>query len=442
MKIKHLILFFTIFIFSIGIINIVWAYNEISKPPPITSQGSIPFTPQALLDNFDTGSKLNMWNCATGTFSKKNSTATCTATYTNSTIAYGGVGKSLQLNYNVNEQNSYAGYSSNIASLSLISTGAGYSLTGYTAVSFYVKGAAGGEFFKVQLKNAGATEYDYSEGTYTTKYYRNTAALYITDYLDGGVTTVWRKVTIPFKNFVNLDSLGNMVELDIIFENSQSSQNGSPTNGTIYIDNITFETTAVDTVRVDYFGHKALYNGNEVPGPCALGGNVGAMKDKESGGGLITIFPDAATYNPYKYSMRIDYDVTAAHAWVGTFLIFGGGQDKNADPATSRTGMIAIPQDFSAYNYIYLSIKADSDAQNPKTMNMELVDSANNKRYVILDLITTAWATYPVEIAKFAGLDITNIKQMNFVITGDSVASESGSKTGRVYIDSIRFIKI
>lgn len=414
-----------VFILVAGSISIVNAYTVLDTAAAIRAEGQIPFTPQALLDNFNAGVVTNAWNCATEAFSKSGTTASCTVSYPNNpAIVYGGTGRSLQLDYNVADTNSYAGYFSQLGGGSLTSPVA------YTAISFYVRGAVGGEFFKIQLKNSSATLYPLG----ATSYYRNTAAVYITDYLDGGVTTAWQKVTIPFHNFANLDGWSSMIEFDIVFENAQGSINGSLAQGAIYIDNITFETGAVSAVRVDHFGDKL--------GVSALGGNMGTSV----GGGASSDpningygFSSAANdYYPYPNGLSLKYNVTPGGAWAATYIILGGGQDIDPNPDTNQSGWIAIPHDFSAYNYLYFVVRGRSGTENPKEMKVELVDNAGTK-FVTLVNITTAFEAYKISLTAFTGLDKASIKQLTFVFEGDGIGNAGGNKAGFVLIDSVQF---
>lgn len=442
MRPKRIILpVLTVLCLIVGGINIALAYNELNPASSITGRGTVSFLgPQALLDDFNGGTITNLWNGLTGTFSKSTAATIpdnekCTATFTNSSMAYGGTGHSLKLDYNVSQAASpsdgkptFAGYYSTLEGHS-----GGTTLAGYTAISFYVKGAVGGEFFKIQLKNTSTTLYPFG----TTNYYRNTAGVYITDYLDGGVTTDWQKVTIPFDNFANLDSWNSMKEFIIVFENAQSTTNGSPTQGTIYIDNITFETGAINTVRIDHFGHKGKdAAGNDIPGANALGGNIGTAADA----GTITFLADATDYYLYKYSLRLNYNVGASDAWVATYLIFGGGQDTDSHPDTNKSGWIAIPHDFSNYNYISLRIKAKSGTENPHAVKIEMND-ASGSDYVLAFDITTDWQIYRIPLSNFGNISKASIKQLTFTITRYWVDYYNGNRAGTVYIDSVQFEK-
>ncbi|MDP3790171.1 MAG: hypothetical protein Q8R48_07210 [Candidatus Omnitrophota bacterium] len=439
---------------AIASTGILCAYTELDTAAAIRAEGQIPFTPGPLLDDFNAGVVINAWNCTTDTFAKTGTTATCTASYTD--IAYGGTGRSLDLNYNVNETDSYAGYVSQLSSP--LGNGNLTSPTEYTALSFYVRGAAvsGGEFFKIQLNNTSGDNIYFAPESFAgkgdaTHYSRNVASVYITDYLDGGViSTEWKKVTIPLHNFANLDGFSSMKEFAIIFENSQSTTNGSATSGTIYIDNITFEISDVNAVRIDHFGHKGKNElGIDVPGANALGGNIGWSGGD---GGTVNAFADGINYPIYKYSMRLEYNVTAGYAF--TYLIFGGGNTiKETSPKhpvaseyPDRAGWIAIPHDFSAYTNITFKARAETDAKNPKTMKLELAYGVgDNNTYVLIDAIpfggflTTSWKTYTIPLSAFPLLGTNPIKKLTFTFEGWRIGDAGGSKTGTVFIDSVQF---
>ena len=392
-------------------------------------------TPGPILDDFSSAAPVNTWSCQTGTFVSQAGTppvdnATCAASYTsNPSIAYSGY--SLALTYNVTSSGSYAGYFSNMGSQSLTSP------TAYTAVSFWVKGAAGGEFFKIQLKNTSTTAY-IDNNAPATAYYRNSAAVYITDYLTGGVTTGWQKVTIPFDAFANLDQFSSMKELVIVFEGDQSKANGiTVPQGTIYIDNIQFETAAVTSVKVSSFGHKL--------GVCALGGDIGNF---DPIGNTYPTNPSAAysfstVANSAPYSMLSQYTVNPG--WAGHDFIFGGGNTDDSIATVAhpeKMGWIAVAHNFSNFNYLKFSVRALDSTHNPVVLRIELVDNSGT-RYVRKTSVTTDWAEWSIGIGalnnEFSGLDRASIKQVNIVYEDWVIAGFNGNKVGSIYIDDIRF---
>lgn len=349
-----------------------------------------------VLDDFNDGGKLNNWGYNTGSFASTG-VASCVESRDPTSPQEGPF--CLKLDYDVSASASYAGYWSLLG---------GENLSGYTSISFWVKGTAGGEFFKVELKNNSADPN------------RKRAAVYVTDYLDGGVTTSWQEVIIPFHNFVNLDSWSNMKELVFVFENSQSVTNGSLPQGIIYIDKISFGSSSVNEVRIDYFGDKL--------GICALGGNIGDMPTAN--------FTHSFTTDVYKSSpcaLESTYDVTS-DPWGGQFMIFGGGED----------GWTEIPHDFSDYNYVIVWIKAKSATENPKILKVEMVDRASPPFPAVYLTIVTSWWRYAIPLSAFAGLNKKNISKMTFVYERYGIGgidTAGGSKTGVLYIDNLQFEK-
>lgn len=176
MRFKAPFVTIALFFLLTGDVAVVLPYIDLKPGSALSTNATIPLTPGPLLDDFTAGEGVNVWRGATYTISSDPAVpppadAVCNASFTNdSAIVYGSAGKSLQLTYNVSRANSYAGYVSNLG---------GASTASYNYLSFWVKGAAGGEFFKITLSSNSADAN------------RNKASVYITDYLQGGVTTSW-----------------------------------------------------------------------------------------------------------------------------------------------------------------------------------------------------------------------------------------------------------
>lgn len=344
-----------------------------------------------VLDDFNDGNMVNNFGGSGGGFDSLPATGTCIAKVYNANPENirGKNNFSLQLTYDVSNSESFSGYFSKLE---------GNNLSNLKYLSFWVKGGTGGELFKIELKNNG------------TDTNRNKAAVYVTDYLDGGVTTEWQKVVIPLDAFVNIDDWTNMKEFVIVFENYQGSVNGSPLNSTIYIDDILFGSYFIGCMRIDHYGDRLGIN--------ALGGNMGNM---DSGGGSKTYSIATSTYHNAPNSLLSEYDVT--NGWAGVFKIFGGGKD----------GWTAIPHNFSAYDNLSLWVKAKSDAENPKEMKIEFKDP--NTKYVRIN-VTSEWQKISRSLTTF-GVDKTNISSMDYIYEDWRVEN----KIGGVYIDEVQFEK-
>lgn len=98
----------------------------------------------------------------------------------------------------------------------------GYDVGGYTALQMWVKGASGGEKFKVELKDTA----------------NNMGAVYITTIggFSGGLSTGWEKLSIPLTEFSGVD-LTKLKQINIVFDEA-------PRSGTVFIDLIEFATQA------------------------------------------------------------------------------------------------------------------------------------------------------------------------------------------------------
>ena len=421
MRSRFILLMLFIFFMTVAAIGVVFAYTTIGGGAAgISSQGTIPIISGPLLDDFNKAVGINTWGDVTGSYSSESGTppadAICTPSYTdNPAERYGVTGYSLKLAYNVSKSGSYAGYWSRLGSQSIGT---------YGAISFWVKGDANGRFFKVELKNTSTTSYwDATEGTH---YYRNAGAVYITDYLDGGVTTTWQKVTIPLEAFANLDGLTSMKELVFTFECDQCEANSSSKSGIIYIDNISFETTQPTVLRIDHFGDKI--------GVCALGGNIGNMPNvyRTNPGARYTFHVE---YEGYPYGLYSEYTVNPG--WAGHFIIFGGGNVDSDLPAVEnrfKMGWIAVAKNLSAYTNISFSIKGA--AAYPYGIKIEITDATGNK-WARWFTINTSWQTCRMPLSSFTGLDKSTIKKVSIVYEDGN----GGSKVGAVSIDKIQFEK-
>jgi len=124
--------------------------------------------------------------------------------------AYEGYALSIQYSF---VSNSWCGYWSYFRA-----DESGHDVSAYTHLTMWVKGASGGEKFKVELKDTSNAQ----------------AAVYLTslENFQTGAKTSWSKAEFPLSRFsgVNLKSLK---QVNIVFDQE-------PYSGTIYIDQIKF----------------------------------------------------------------------------------------------------------------------------------------------------------------------------------------------------------
>ncbi|MFH1540795.1 MAG: glucoamylase family protein [Elusimicrobiota bacterium] len=375
----------------------IFVDNLISLTVSTSTTGSVyvknPST--LIIDDFDDGVSPNNLGAPGGSFTGSGGTANEIIV---STVAVGGSGCSLQINYNVSANESYSGYWTRFHHTNP------RDLSDYKYLSFYVKGGVGGEFFKIEL-STGA-------GGWKSR-------IYINDYLDGGVTTQWKKVTIPFDNFCNVTDWTKIYEMTIVFEKSAATTNNSSTSGSIYIDNLIIGSEFQGTVRFDYYGDKLGVN--------STGGEMGDVFDTAS---IVRSF-SSSQYHSSPNCLQMDYDVRVVDSYAGVFNIVGG----------TTTGWGKVAQDFSPYSQITFWIKAKPGVNNPEKMQVELKRTGYTiNTYIIID-ISTSWKKMTIPFYHFSGLSTAGYKIDEVVFIIKYWDTPYGHEVGTVYIDDVQFEK-
>lgn len=347
--------------------------------------------------NANNGSDINNWNGPMGPMPDD----TIAHSY-DDTVFHGASGKSLKLDYDVSTIDSWNGFWIKLAAQTgdpLNPDDTPVDISGYEYLSFWIRGAVGGtEHLKIAMAN------DSSNAD------RKSAFLYVTDYLDGGITNVWQEVKIPLDAFANLDGVTNVNEIAFVFENAYATTAGFATSGIVNIDDMKFFSTSLGYVKVDHFGDNY--------GWLALGGNMGSM-------GVATNTFDSTEYHNFPYSLKSTYDVNPPNQdWAGQFMLFGGGADGNE----------AQNCDFSDYTNLTLWVKANSDTENPENIKLEIVYGTASTVNVVLSGITTSWQQYTINLTD-EGIDKTSIKQINIIYEMWRAADDAGI----LFFDEIQF---
>lgn len=444
MRQKTFIIILVCFVLVLATLDIASAYDTLDGGAvAITGGGTLPLTPGRLLDDFSGLEGVNLWRDLAVTFSSDDTPpispgASCISSLTSDTnITFGRSGSSLKLDYNVTDTDSYAGYYSLLG---------GQDLSAYKYLSFWVKGSTGGEFFKIEMKNNLADNN------------RNHAAVYITDYLDGGVTTAWQKVVIPFDAFANINNWTSMKELTIVFEQWQHNHYNaynikSEPSGTLYIDNINFGEVFLGYLRVDHFGDKTE--------PSALGGMLNNWS-ADGGSGQHSFSHLAGNYHAYQCGLLFRYNVNNADSRAQSliYIIVGGGND-------AWQGM---SKDLSDYEHLSLWIKAQSASQNPKGIYMQVSNMTiegfpaiwpiNENTMPAGEISPTVWKNYVLDIeASTEGSPVnrTDVREIKIVcqksrrvwaqdgITGEpgwhyfGIGDLGGDLVGGIYVDEVEF---
>lgn len=168
-----------------------------------------------IVDNFEKPGKTNLLGGEFGAFNDKSALGYCYLFFVENKEKEVPEGNrySLYLQWDTSKEGAYGGFWTDLKHVNL---------EGINYVTFHVKGAKGGEKFKVGLRGK-------REDTYETK-------ILIQDVLSGGVTTQWQKVVIPLKQFKAVQDWSDVNLFSISFEYAFGSGKGA-----IVIDEIAFE---------------------------------------------------------------------------------------------------------------------------------------------------------------------------------------------------------
>ena len=282
----------------------------------------------------------------------------------------------IQLDYDVSVTSSYAGY------YTLLSEA---NLTPYSAVTFMIKGAAGGEKIRAGLRDNSLNE---------TK-------IVIGEYLPGGITTSWQKVTIPLVAFTRVADWSSMENFNVDFENRIHS--GA---GIIYLDDIKFEYIAYIPVVVDNF--------NDMTGENGVGGWLWTW----SGGGA---------------SINTDYDQTNRLGDSGA-----GYRISYSDVTGSAWGLAVMDlAGLNASNYQTLSfyVKGAHGGEQPNIYLVSKTDEIEVRGFVDIEdyiTVTSSWqrVNIPLEIFENQGVDLSNLAYFQLGFEWEEMA-------GTIYLDNI-----
>lgn len=304
--------------------------------------------------------------------------------------AFCHAGKSLSLSYDVTPENSFSGYVSPFLS---------EDLTGYRYLSFRVKGAAGGEYFSIELKRENG----------------QSAKVFLWNYLPCGPTLEWQKVVIPLDAFWNLTALSEMYEFVIVFDHYSSNANSSPLVGEVHIDDIVFGSYFTGMTKIDPFGDKINNN--------AAGGNNGMFSHMGTDDNYTSEIICPVSSDPNCHCLyKINYDNSMEDDFGGAFFILGGG----------TTGWDGVGKRLPMYDAVYLEVMAEAPASNPGNFKVEL--KSNIIHSFKLEGITTENQSFSIPFADFSPPVI------NHAVEGFNIVFEEGVQdhdSGAVFLDEI-----
>jgi hypothetical protein len=333
--------------------------------PCTTYRFQVSENPFLLVDDFCDTNPANVLGGDSGMFDNPEAGGTIAAYYDK---------ESLRLDYDVLGTDKYAGYYTRLNQADL---------TRYSAVTFLVKGASGGEKAKIGLRDS----------------LDNEPKIVLSEYLRTGVTTSWQKVTIPLVAFTRVLDWSSMESFVVAFENRIGSG-----VGTIYLDDIKFEHIPAVPVVVDNF--------NDMTGENGLGGSL--WTSTGGGAAINTAYDPANAYGDSGAGYRVSYGGVTGTAW-------------------AAAGSDLMDLDASGYEILSFYIKGASGGEKP---NIYLADNVIRKFVNIEDYVsvTTFWQWVRIPLEDFAALGV-NITDSSYF----QVVFEWEEMEGTIYLDDIQF---
>ncbi|MFH0771643.1 MAG: hypothetical protein V1933_03390 [Candidatus Omnitrophota bacterium] len=204
-----------------------WYFHLRAKDRPgnwsQTTHYKVDFSKNSIsVDDFDDGIEPNDVGEVSGVWTTEN--GFMTDNYVNDpAVRYSDSGYSKRLNYDVTAASSQADWWTKFPESS--------DMSGYTHLSLQLKAETAGGNFKIGLKDRYGNEHKVS----------------ISEYLAGGLTTEYTRISIPLSDFAGID-LSNLESMNISFDNAGAV----PSTGVIYVDEIRFVNSAGwNTVVID-----------------------------------------------------------------------------------------------------------------------------------------------------------------------------------------------
>ena len=278
-------------------------------------------------------------------------------------------GKVVELSYDVQNGGDYAGFYRDLDKIDI---------QRYKTLSFWIKGTQGKERLRIGIKNTKGQESKLVLGT----------------YLEQGISTVWRKVSIPLDAFSGITDLSAMENISFIFENEFNSKKGK-----IFITDLAFEESLTPLV---------IANCSDCTSKTGWGTDYWVFNTNNS-------------------------DINFVNDKFGSLVHFKGVEASRKLITWSGWGMDLPGIDASDYDCLSFRIKRIHGYEKP---NIYMEDSCNRK-YVDMEKYcdsSTDWQTVNIPLSDFTskGIDINSLKKLCFVFEWERME-------GAVYVDDIRF---
>ncbi len=189
---------------------------------------------------------------------------------------FGHLDYSLEIQYDVSTLNDEAWF------FTPLSSSGDADLSAFNYLSFWVRGAAGGEGFSI----------GFEDSTYANSY------MQVNEYLPAGITTQWQKVVIPFSVLESGTSILRSQVSKVVVKIINTALYGSAI-GTVYLDDICFGM-ATAPIWIE------SYNDGAYPNACK--GNTGLDGTAVD----MSVSYHSLTYTSSPYSFEVDYSLATS----------------------------------------------------------------------------------------------------------------------------------
>jgi hypothetical protein len=265
------------------------------------------FIPPLILNDYNDGTLFTNTGGLSGGDEELPGT-TFTAIVPDDNFARGNSGYSVMLDYDVSGMGQYSFYWVKLGKE--LRTGSGVTrrldLGKYDYLSFWIKGAKGGEKIKIELHQDLDQNGVFVFGKDRTSY------VYADAYIpEGRVTSSWQKVVIPLKGFKGLGGRADMLELVFVFEHRTGNRKGA-----VFVDDILFGWRPEDVLK------SAAVKELEAPDEASfrVGGKKASLCPAFKRANKFTIKAESIHENPYVESVSFQKSADNGNTWrtIGT----------------------------------------------------------------------------------------------------------------------------
>lgn len=325
-----------------------------------------------------------------------------TATYvahSNSEPAHGNRGYSLKVQHLTTGD----GY------LSLV-FGNAKDLRGYRTLSFWIRGASGSEYFKMDLRRASSP----TEPSYRPN---------LKEFMTSDITTEWRKVNIPIKTLFkdvlteNYSSLSNVDAIVLNFTNTTPVE-------TFYLDDITLHSET-GNVMVDQF--------DDGSSPTLFGHDPFGYTNGGTGATVTLAYDSDNSYGGSGYALRVMWST-------GTSLPTDAFAGIEIDTRAFTSGGIGV--DITGSDTLSFQIKGHANADG-KLIGVGLGDDSGTERIHATSVtLTTSYQEVTRALGGFSvSKDSASEVEFWFVnATAGNGPPISAIQGATFYVDNIRFL--